>query len=1082
MSRASIILAFFLLLTGIGCGRDGFILSAEAGEGGPSPHFEGEAIPAPPMQEQPWTPPETKLSEVVVSAVKLLFEQGLADPRGCEYRDIEIAAGNCWSGDGGVVKIHAWVFPVEEGQKQRFAVCWNGLVYPVISVGAKADCRQDVKALLKTDRERIDERMSEYKRKLEEAAKKTAETGKEHSVFKPTVRYNHAIAEGSGASHSTILPMKAVLLLRQGHGDLAQELWLQWFAGREDEAGKDPYPLLTRDWIWALFDRALCAHMRGDDRLALLGARILFEIEPKIWKDAQKREFESGSAKGGFLGFLKPLPGLLADQERRAKEPECERVLDAPEKCPDKAKRIAALIRDLEEVSSRQWGQPGGVNVAGDPIVKALVEEGEDAVEPLIECLEKDNRLTRSVSFGRSFHRGRSTISVASAALAALRCILRTSDFGEGTDTRAGLASKIRAHWDRFKGHAIEESWYGILADDNASPKQWLEAAASIVRPADVRIEGQWVVTPPRKPGEIPPMSGEPLRGRKNPSVAELMAKRVEQMTPGLPLVSSMNAYAMYDACKMTLHLAKWDIEEALPTLRTQMKCCLEFISKEKGALRSSVTSLGRYIAEFTLERIRAKDPGAVAEYTEWLRTATPDMLEDGIMHVFKPVWRYPDEPDMNKTAEWLFGSDESPWARLTKTAGKGPNYDYYRLTETPLMGVAQFQKDVLKELGSKAEAGTVVLQEDGSAQMHAHSGWSSGEGYWKEEFPQLEAGKVVKFRVCDLTARMLSKLDGTPKCRLYWPQEERDKAVKACIAFLQQYGDCFRYAPHLPKRDEYWEEDEACIAFERLDHPATRDKVKRGLAIFSLEGEGELRLWRMPVYPLEAEWTAIEDSSSTRRRTDKSGGVWQAEEVRKNDKWERYYGFVGRYTIAKVPASEMEFPADYYRWSKLSRGIDCCICPPGGTQQKNARTVFTCEIGEPLVMTAWLRSRSGLDLTAPLSYHREDEEGNRKLLSGVSIKLEYTAEKPASPYNPYQDNRKWENLSLKRTAHFVSDKPGRVLAPTEEFEAFKLDLNEWFDLKKPGSYRAYIIFSGECGFTEGKSHPAMFILQEDGK
>lgn len=69
----------------------------------------------------------------------------MADPRGCSYREIEVGIGNVWSGDGGVVSTHGWVLPSRGDQ--RFAVCWNGLVYPAVSVGTNADLEADVTML-----------------------------------------------------------------------------------------------------------------------------------------------------------------------------------------------------------------------------------------------------------------------------------------------------------------------------------------------------------------------------------------------------------------------------------------------------------------------------------------------------------------------------------------------------------------------------------------------------------------------------------------------------------------------------------------------------------------------------------------------------------------------------------------------------------------------------------------------------------------------------------------------------------------------------------------------------------------------
>src|SRR5687768_16132839 len=44
-----------------------------------------------PMQKAAWGRPQTTLPEALVRAVQLLFDQGVADPRGCEYRRVEVA-------------------------------------------------------------------------------------------------------------------------------------------------------------------------------------------------------------------------------------------------------------------------------------------------------------------------------------------------------------------------------------------------------------------------------------------------------------------------------------------------------------------------------------------------------------------------------------------------------------------------------------------------------------------------------------------------------------------------------------------------------------------------------------------------------------------------------------------------------------------------------------------------------------------------------------------------------------------------------------------------------------------------------
>ncbi|MCI0380398.1 MAG: hypothetical protein L0215_22665 [Gemmataceae bacterium] len=117
----------------------------------PAPHFQGKELPEPPAQTQPWQPPQTTLPKDFVSATEALFGAGLADPRGCDYRVIKVAVGNCWDGGGSVVTTHGWVLP-DAVAGQRFAVCWNGLVYPALSVGDKADWDKDVESMFQSEK------------------------------------------------------------------------------------------------------------------------------------------------------------------------------------------------------------------------------------------------------------------------------------------------------------------------------------------------------------------------------------------------------------------------------------------------------------------------------------------------------------------------------------------------------------------------------------------------------------------------------------------------------------------------------------------------------------------------------------------------------------------------------------------------------------------------------------------------------------------------------------------------------------------------------------------------------------------
>jgi hypothetical protein len=505
----------------------------------------------------------------------------------------------------------------------------------------------------------------------------------------------------------------------------------------------------------------------------------------------------------------------------------------------------------LDEVAARQWGQPGGVAIGDAALVKALVKEGKDAIDPLLRCLAEDARLTRSVQFGRSFHRGRTIIGVYSAAYAALGGILRSGQFGEGTSHydlttggmagRRAIAAKIRAYWEKHRDLSVWERRYRILADDDATPKQWLEAAKGIVRPVDVEVTfgSGWVTVPRRKPGEIPKLGGESLRDKRRPTVAELMAKRVDFLSDhGAP--GTRRDFAMRKACDLALILARWDVVAARPVLRVQMNRCRERMTGHGEKVSTAIERFASYIGNFTLERVRGGDESALAEYAEWIRTMSPRSIKSFRFDELKPLWRHPDHPATAEAAEWLFNDDKSPWTPLLRSREDGGSYRPGRLLVTPLVGSAGFRMYLQKELADRSPAGSATLVEKGRLKVSFDGAWTNSAPRWGGDPLAPELGTEVAFRRCDLFAWELSKLDGTPMCELYWPEAARDEAVAACAAFLTSHGDRFRYNKAHRELGRGMRTEKARMTFARLDRPATTDAVRRALAIFSLEDEGE--------------------------------------------------------------------------------------------------------------------------------------------------------------------------------------------------------------------------------------------------
>jgi hypothetical protein len=325
----------------------------------PSPLFTGDSLPTPPQQFAADDIPTTNLPSLFVASSMKLFQQGLADPRGCEYQEIEVGTGSCWQGDAGVVKVHGWVIPTAPENHQSFAICWNGLVYPVVSIGTNADLRGDILAAIKANQE--------------PSQCKLFATSYYPSAF--------AVSESHSISHLSLLAIKVSLLLKLAEVELAEAIWPSFWSHTFDQANddnkfKDPYLILANEWLWALFDRAVCAHMRGDDKLAFLSANLLLTIGNSVEAEAKQRGFEypnfshNRNREPHYFRFLQQVPVLLADQQRRAKQPQRHQVLKAGlNKYPNKQQRINALIQDLEEVFVLQGGQPCYPSLIQHPII-----------------------------------------------------------------------------------------------------------------------------------------------------------------------------------------------------------------------------------------------------------------------------------------------------------------------------------------------------------------------------------------------------------------------------------------------------------------------------------------------------------------------------------------------------------------------------------------------------------------------------------------------------------------------------------------------------------------------------------------
>jgi hypothetical protein len=1037
------------------------MLLGQAGQAQKAPKFAGREIPDPPQQGAPWQAPETKLPRFLVNAVGMLFDQGIADPRGCEYREVEI-------GEGRLIKTRGFVLPERPGDAGRFVICWNGVIYPAFSVGEPVDLDAEVRAIA-------------------ESAKLDREKSKAQALLparEQLINRMRRMEAGDRDWEAAELhpPLKTCLLLRLGRADLAEILfgattgWEPAGARRDLRDYRISYLTIAQNWAGAVFRRLVGAHVRGDDAIALDAARRLSAFSAAVEVKAEAMGFQrpnqqQAGAKGPapYFSYLNQLPQLLADHERRAKEPPRGPI---PPKGADPAARVAALVRDLDQIDVQQTSVPGSANPAESLIVRELIAEGDAAVEPLLAVLESDTRLTRSVDSGGLDSGWRNIHPVKEVALPALGQILRFGRLPYAIDDAKEQAKAIREYWHANRGVPLADRWYRILADDSAETNRWLEAAGGIVSPAGNGTSGLRPPAGDPKPG---PMQGESLRAGRDPSVSALMAVRVAAIIRS-PAKADGDA-SLGQASQMALLFAHWDLEAAIPSLRAVMA---EALARDAGRPAAGGTSAGRPwegIATYTLWRAKGGDLAALDEYAAWIRTVGPKPDRDRqSLDVLEPLWTYPDRPAMAEAARRMFRSPDSPWLPLASDMDSGPFSD--QLITSPMICVPGFREAVIAALADETEVGTAEPGEGGSVKYTLKSGTSGG---YSRRRPAPEGAKPAAgptpFRRCDLVAWHASRLEGTPECEPDWPKERRDKAIRDCAAFLEEYGARFS-TDFSPERASFPFDDRARLAFPRLERPATPEDVRAARAIFSLEGQGEVRVVSLPKFPMQARWLALKDypievqagDGKTRREYEQDGWIWQAEEARKGDRWERRYGFVGRYNVASVPAGEIEFTR-WPGWAASPQGPDVLVVPVD-----LPRTGY--RPGQPIVVAVKLWNRRGEgERTVPAEFLRNGEDGKPALRRGVGLELTRT---PQDRFGSgFQGGATPEKVAPKREATFVPGDAARKLAPGEEVEVMRLTLGDWFDLSQPGYYQLRAVFAADSGVGVGQSGPAYLPVTE---
>ncbi|MDI1483797.1 hypothetical protein [Polyangium sp. y55x31] len=725
--------------------------------------FADTILPAPPAHGTPTEPGRRHgLPDGLVRAVETLFRKGLADPRGLPYHVVTITLTTQPEGPGEVIPTKAFVLPGPESGP-RFGILWNGLEYPLVAVGPPADLRADIEALRASDKRICDQQSA-------------------HFPEMPCFRTRRARYELPSHKLDEILPMHVAMLVQLGEDTLAQSLWETWIAGGSlddtpEISGSERavFVRIADHFLSVLRERALWAHVRGDDELALASLRGVARIGPALAAHAASL----GADEATVQGFAAPAGPLLVDQERRAAQP-TKGPKGLPSPLPaDPAARVAALVAALGEVHEPAFGRHGAqAQVLEDPILQALLAEGEAAVLSLAEALANDERYTRSIWYEAHGIELLTVRDVAELALDSLAADLPVAP-APPDETKQQKAERFREAAERFKSIPTDERWFRDLADDTAGPLRWVQAATRIVGPTDaprrspdasdflalfLRVDG-----PPK-----PRFAG--LSSRKNPSVTELLARRAKQ------LADMMGHGYLKASCEMGLLLALWDPKGAARALR-----------EGTGSLRNgwedikdpaAADDLRQCLAVFFVARAASGDEKAFDEYASFIREIDPATVPPRageLRTLLAPLTLRPTRPSIVAAGRAMFATKTSPWATRFR---RGERDD---LLDPSLLRIPGMRELVLPALEDRAAIGSIELDEFGGAE------WG-GVGEFDRSHEQVDPrdpgaappNTKMPLRFCDRVASVLAgRIGSAAPFRMYWIEPRRDDAIAALRTFV---------------------------------------------------------------------------------------------------------------------------------------------------------------------------------------------------------------------------------------------------------------------------------------------------------
>ena len=323
-------------------------------------------------------------------------------------------------------------------------------------------------------------------------------------------------------------------------------------------------------------------------------------------------------------------------------------------------------------------------------------------------------------------------------------------------------------------------------------------------------------------------------------------------------------------------------------------------------------------------------------------------------------------------------------------------------------------------------------------------------------------AGRLLSFRVCDDTAWQISSVEGSPRASF----TGRKTAATGPSGVHGLREEVRRSIHGRPARRRAYRDFTGCGRTWRsqsLGRPATLEDVRAAGRSSRPKGR-ERPAWRR-CRPCRSRRVDHADGSprdlqratgpSSANTTGTAGSGRPRRSARGTAGSGRSASSAATRSLGSPPPRS-SCPRSFTAWGRSRAGW-----MPGS--RRSGRAPPAIDPGKPLLMIVRMRNRRGVENAAPTEFLAGDVDG-RRCAAGLAHGLLHG---PASSRGPSKVGLPAEELRPRRTDRFDPGQ-GQVTAPGpfEAFDVMQFDLNEWFDVTRPGTYSVRITFATDSGLA----------------